>query len=328
MTEKSKSQSDWPSVNALVEPIVQGLIEDARALRVGVSKGSLGECRIDCGVHTIGGLEAGRRMAEICLGGLGRVSLEATDLKSNWPFVVTVHTGQPVLAGLGAQYAGWSLSAKVDGKKYNVLGSGPARALGSSEKLFDELGYRDTANSATLVLEADGPPPEALVEEVAKACKVKPDRCTFIYAPTSSLAGTVQIVARCLEVALHKAHELYFPLDNIVDGIASAPLPPPAPDFIVAMGRTNDAIIYGGRIQLYVSGGAREARDLAENLPSLQSKDYGKPFADIFGAVKGDFYAIDPMLFSPAMVTVTALETGESFQAGRIDDAILSRSFS
>ena len=87
-------------------------------------------------------------------------------------------------------------------------------------------------------------------------------------------------------------------------------------------------IIYGGRVQLYVSGGASEARELAEKLPSMQSKDYGKPFADIFGAVKGDFYAIDPMLFSPAMVTVTALETGESFKAGRIDDPILSRSFS
>lgn len=327
LTDKSKSQSDWPSVNALVEPIVQGLIEEATALRVSVSKGSLGECRIDCGVHTTGGLEAGRRMAGICLGGLGRVSLETTNIESDWPFVVTVHTSQPVLACLGSQYAGWSLSAKVDGKNYNVLGSGPARALGSSEKLFDELGYRDKSDSATLVLEADGPPPEALVEEVAKACKVKPDRCTFIYAPTSSLAGTVQVVARCLEVALHKANELHFPLDDIVDGLATAPLPPPAPDFIVAMGRTNDAIIYGGRIQLYVSGAAREARELAEKLPSLQSKDYGKPFADIFGAVKGDFYAIDPMLFSPAMVTVTALETGESFEAGRIDDAILSRSF-
>ena len=132
MIDKSKSQSDWPSVNALVEPVVQGLIEDARALRVSVSKGSLGECRIDCGVRTTGGLEAGRRMAEICLGGLGRVSLETTNIESDWPFVVTVHTSQPVLACLGSQYAGWSLSAKVDGKKYNVLGSGPARALGSS----------------------------------------------------------------------------------------------------------------------------------------------------------------------------------------------------
>jgi methenyltetrahydromethanopterin cyclohydrolase len=233
-----------------------------------------------------------------------------------------------VLACLGSQYAGWSLSADDKGKKYHVLGSGPARALGSTEKLFDELGYRDDADSACLVLEADRAPPAALVEQVAEACKVSTEVLTIIYAPTSSLAGTVQIAARCLEVALHKSHELHFPLHHIVDGMATAPLPPPAPGFVAAMGRTNDAIIYGGRVQLYVSGSAKAAKGLADELPSLKSKDYGRPFADIFAAVKGDFYAIDRMLFSPAKVTVTALESGESFEGGHIDTAILSRSFS
>jgi methenyltetrahydromethanopterin cyclohydrolase len=317
----------WPSVNAKVAPRVQALINDASALRVEVSRGSLGECRIDCGVRAVGGIEAGRRMAEICLGGLGRVALETTNTESAWPFMVTVHTSQPVLACLGSQYAGWSLSADDNGKKYNVLGSGPARAMGSSEKLFQELGYRDKADIAVLVVEADRPPPKALVKHVAEACKLSPDRLTFIYAPTASLAGTVQIAARCLEVALHKSHELQFPLDDIVDGIATAPLPPPASGFIEAMGRTNDAIIYGGRAQLYVRGEASAAKKLAEELPSLKSKDYGKPFADIFAAVKGDFYAIDRMLFSPAKVTVTALKTGESFEGGHIDNAVLSRSF-
>src|SRR5680860_1501951 len=174
--------------------------------------------------------------------------------------MVTVHTSQPVLACLGSQYAGWSLSGEDNGKKFNVLGSGPARAMGSSEKLFEELGYRDKAESACLVLEAEGPPPAALVEEVAKACGLSPDRLTFVYAPTSSLAGTVQIAARCLEVALHKSHELHFPLENIVDGMATVPVPPPTPGFIEAMGRTNDAIIYAGRAQLFVEGDADAAK--------------------------------------------------------------------
>lgn len=325
---REEHKTGWPSVNEDAIPLVEALIRQARALRVDVSKGPLGECRIDCGVRAIGGLEAGRRMAAICLAGLGTVSLETTELSDPWPFVVTVHTSQPMLACLASQYAGWSLSAKdANGKSYHVLGSGPARALGSSEKLFDEIGYRDHADSAVMVLEANSPPPEALVAHVAEACKVRPERLTFVYAPTSSLAGTVQIAARCLEVALHKAHELHYPLDHIVDGVATAPLPPPAPEFVAAMGRTNDAIIYGGRVQLFVSGEEDAARELAENLPSLRSKDYGKPFAELFAAVKGDFYAIDPMLFSPAMVTVTALKTGKSFEAGHIDPAILSRSF-
>ncbi|MGH6734668.1 MAG: methenyltetrahydromethanopterin cyclohydrolase [Methyloceanibacter sp.] len=318
---------ELPSVNAKVEPLVRALIDDADALRIGVTQGSLGETLIDCGVKAVGGLEAGRQLAEVCLGGLGKVTIETTNTEATWPFMVTVHTSQPVIACLGSQYAGWSLSVDDNGKKFNVLGSGPARAMGSSEKLFEELGYRDEASSAALVIEADKAPPRALVEHVAKACKLPPERLTILYAPTSSLAGTVQIAARCLEVALHKAHELHFPLKHIVDGIATAPLPPPTPGFVEAMGRTNDAIIYGGRAQLYVTGDARAAKKLADELPSLKSKDYGKPFAELFAAVKGDFYAIDPMLFSPARVTVTALKSGESFESGHIDTAILSRSF-
>ena len=96
---------------------------------------------------------------------------------------------------------------------------------------------------------------------------------------------------------------------------------------IAAMGRTNDAIIYAGRVQLMVTGPAAEARALAEQLPSKNSRHHGEPFAAIFKRFKGDFYAIDPMLFSPAAVTVTALETGESFHAGHLDLNLLDACF-
>ena len=62
----------------------------------------------------------------------------------------------------------------------------------------------------------------------------------------------MQIVARVLEVALHKVHTLGFPLEQVRDGSGSAPVPPPAPDFLNAMGRTNDAIIFGGVVELFV----------------------------------------------------------------------------
>ena len=318
-----------PSLNTHVAPLVQDLIDNADALRVGVSKGSLGETLIDCGVGSVGGLEAGRRLAEICLGGLGVVSFETANTTDRWPFLVSVHTSQPVLACLGSQYAGWSLSGQDgDGNDFYVLGSGPARAMGSSEPLFEELKYRDRAETATLVIEADKAPPAAVVEEVAKACGLPTEKLVFLFAPTSSLAGTVQVAGRSLEVALHKAHELHFPLEHIVDGLATVPIPPPIPGFVEAMGRTNDAIIYGGRAHLYVEGDEAAAKKLAEELPSANSKDYGKPFAEIFAAVKGDFYQIDPMLFSPAKVTVTALSTGKSFEGGAIDETVLNRSFS
>jgi methenyltetrahydromethanopterin cyclohydrolase len=239
-----------------------------------------------------------------------------------WPLTVQVRSSQPVLACLGSQYAGWNLSN--DG--YFAMGSGPARALARVEPLFQTLAYRDTASAAVLLLETAKPPPEAVVEKVAKATGLEPGKLTFLFAPTQSLAGTAQIVARVLEVALHKANDLKFPLENIVDGIGAAPLPSPHPDFLTAMGRTNDAIIYGGSVQLFVKGSAKAAEELTHQLPSRASRDYGQPFAEIFSRFKGDFYAIDPLLFSPAEIVVTAIDTGDTFRAGERDLYMLERS--
>jgi methenyltetrahydromethanopterin cyclohydrolase len=80
-------------------------------------------------------------------------------------------------------------------------------------------------------------------------------------------------------------------------------------------------------VQLFVTGPAARARQLAQSLPSTNSKDHGRPFAEIFRAYEGDFYKVDPMLFSPALALVTALETGETFRAGKIDQGLIDASF-
>jgi methenyltetrahydromethanopterin cyclohydrolase len=315
------------SVNALAGPIVDRLIAESTKLRCLVSKGERGETLIDAGTKVPGGIEAGLMLAEICLGGLGTVTLTPFLASPNWPFHLTVRTTDPVIACLGSQYAGWSLAHGEGKGAFFALGSGPGRALASKEALYKDLGYKDTADRATLVLEGDRPPPVEVVDKVAKDCGVAPEKLTFIYAPTRSLAGGVQVVSRVLEVAMHKVHELKFPLSHVIDGIATAPLSPPHPDFVTAMGRTNDAIIYGGQAHLFVSGPASEAKELAAALPSTTSRDYGRPFAEVFKAYKGDFYKIDPTLFSPASALVTAVETGETFRAGHIDLALLDASF-
>jgi methenyltetrahydromethanopterin cyclohydrolase len=177
------------------------------------------------------------------------------------------------------------------------------------------------------VLEVDRAPPAAVVEKVALDCELPAERLTFILTPTRSLAGTVQIVARVLEVALHKAHTLRFPLNRIVDGAGFAPLPPPSPDFLTAMGRTNDAILFGGSVTLFVDTTDDEARALASALPASASRDYGKPFARIFSDFEYDFYRIDPLLFAPAEVLVCNVASGKSFRAGTRDAARLAESF-
>lgn len=310
------------SLNDNAQRIAEGMIHDAERLRILVSKGPSGECLIDTGAKAEGSVEAGLRMAEAAMGGLGSVSLRLDRSLPKWPFSMEVRSSQPVLACLGSQYAGWNLSSE----NYFAMGSGPGRALARVEPLYQSLPYRDTASAAVLILETADPPPPVLVAKVAQATGIPADKLTFLFARTQSLAGTVQIVARVLEVALHKANDLKFPLENVVDGIGAAPVPAPHPDFLAAMGRTNDAIIYGGIVQLFVRGTAKDARSLAEKLPSKASRDHGRPFAEIFKAFKGDFYAIDPLLFSPAEVIVTAVDTGDTFRTGGRDLNMLERS--
>jgi methenyltetrahydromethanopterin cyclohydrolase len=314
------------SVNALSAPLVVQLIADARRLRIGVDHLENGTAIVDAGIGQAGSLEAGRRIAELCMAGLGRVRLSTSNHFANWPWQVEVASSQPVLACMASQYAGWSLSV-VTPEKFAALGSGPARALARKEPLFEELGYEDEADRACLVLEADRYPPENLAQKVADDCKVDPAALTLVLTPTGSLAGVVQITARVVEVAMHKAHELGFPLDAIVEGMGCAPLPPPVADGLTAMGRTNDTILFGGQVHLFVNAADTDAQDLARGLPSSNSADYGKPFAEVFADYRYDFFEIDPLLFSPAKVAVTSLESGETFHAGRLDADLLARSF-
>lgn len=316
-----------PSVNEAAAPMMQSLIDDADRLRLIVHELDSGPVIVDAGIEAQGGLEAGRRIAEICMGGLGQVSVQVSQTFPRWPLHVTVHTANPVLACLGSQYAGWSLSGEASDKRFQAMGSGPARALAAKEPLFAELEYRDTAASACLVLEVDTHPPASVVEKVIRDCGISAERLRLILTPTTSLAGTVQIVARVLEVAMHKLHTLGFPLGQVIDGAGTAPLPPPGADFLNAMGRTNDAILFGGWVQLYVDCEDDDAEALANGLPSGNSRDYGKPFGETFREYKFDFYQIDPLLFAPAAALVTNLKTGNSFHAGMLDHVLLERSF-
>lgn len=317
----------YPSVNALTAPLVERLVADAEVLRLAVTQEAGGARMVDAGAGVRGSIEAGRRMAEICLGGLGTVTISPSGPVSSWPYSVVVHASDPVIACLGSQYAGWSLADETGDSGFFALGSGPGRAVAVVEDLYKELGYRDTASKTALVLEAASGPPASVVAKVAEAAGLKPEDVTFIFAPTQSLAGSTQVVARVLEVALHKAHTVGFDLHKIVDGIGSAPLSPQHPDFIRAMGRTNDAIIYGGRVQLFVEADEADARQLAEQLPSTNSSDHGAPFAEIFARVNGDFYKIDGALFSPAEVIVTSVNTGKSFRGGRLMPELVEASF-
>ncbi|WP_250440785.1 methenyltetrahydromethanopterin cyclohydrolase [Caballeronia sp. AZ1_KS37] len=319
------------SVNASSERLVARLIDDAARLHVDATRTDGGTVIVDAGVNAKGSADAGILIARICMGGLGRVARRsAFDDAPLWPSFIEVHTSNPVLACLASQYAGWSLSAtkeQTGGKKFFSLGSGPARALACKEPLFDELGYRDRHDRGALVMEVDRLPPQVVIDKVLNDCGLAPDKLVIAVTPTQSVAGTVQVVARVVEVALHKTHVLGVDLAEIVEGSGSAPLPPPAPDGIQAMGRTNDAILYGGRVHLTVKSDA-VAKRLAAELPSSNARDYGRPFAEIFTSFNYDFYQIDPALFAPAEAWVSSLESGATYHGGKVDKPLLDAQWS
>ncbi|MSP85898.1 MAG: methenyltetrahydromethanopterin cyclohydrolase [Methylotenera sp.] len=315
------------SVNQLSAPLRNTLLAQADILQLGIVKHASGCTIVDAGIQHAGSAEAGRIIAEICMGGLGEVHLQ-TDTRfeppfSSWPYAISVSSLQPVIACLASQYAGWALSHE----NFFSLGSGPARALAQREDLFKTLAYQDAATSTCIVLETDKIPPMEVIEKIVRDTKIAAQHLTVILTPTTSIAGVVQIVGRVLEVALHKAHTLHFPLENIISGSGLAVLPPVAADFMTAMGRTNDAILFGGSVNLTVKGDDIAAAALASNLPSSASKDYGKTFYEVFKAVNMDFYKIDPLLFSPAKVTILNVETGRVFEAGQLNVDLLKQSF-
>ena len=312
------------SLNDRALELADRLVADAEAARVAVSTLPNGTRVIDCGAQAAGGFEAGRAFGEVCMAGLGRVEYAPLVLDGRWFPGVTVTTDRPAVACLAAQYAGW----RLDRDGYFAMGSGPGRALIRAEELYDDLDWDERASAAVLCLETREPPPAEVADFVAERAGVPPAALTLLIAPTASVAGGVQIAARVVETALHKLHELDFDVRRVVAGFGSCPLPPVAGDDMAALGRTNDAMLYGGQVHLTVEGDDDDAlRALVERLPASASSDYGEPFGKVLKAANYDFYAIDPLLFSPAQIRLTSAGSGRSFEAGRVNLEVLERSF-
>ncbi len=312
------------SLNDRALELADRLAADAEAARAQVTTLSNGTRVIDCGAQAAGGFEAGRYLAEVCMAGLGKVAYAPLVIEGRWLPALTVTTDHPAVACLAAQYAGW----RLDRDGYFAMASGPGRALIRAEELYDDLDWDEHASAAVLCLETREPPPPEVADFVAERAGVPPAALTLLMAPTASVAGSVQIAARVVETALHKLHELDFDVRRVVAGFGSCPVPPVAQDDMAAIGRTNDAVLYGGQVHFTVEADDDDAlRALVERLPASASSDYGEPFGKVLKAADFDFYAIDPLLFSPAQIRLTSVGSGRSFEAGGVNLEVLERSF-
>lgn len=305
--------------------LIESICSQALTLRVQKSQ-IAGALIVDAGNGVPGSIEAGLVAARVCMGDAANVSIVAEDAdRFASDISVMVRTDQPLYACLGGQYAGWPVSAG----KYFAMGSGPMRMARGREEMLIELGLSESPSLAAGVLESTELPTAAVVELIANDTGLQPEQLAILVAPSGSIVGSIQVVARSIETAMHKLHSLKFDVRTIFSAVGAAPVPPPAKpnDVIGGIGRTNDSILYGGRVTLWVDCDQAAIDAVAESVPSISSNDYGRPFAAIFKDYGYDFYKVDPQLFSPAVVTIINRRSGVARRFGKINTEVLRQSF-
>ena len=313
------------SVNSLAWKLLDKLIENAGLYRVNETKAENGATIIDAGIEAEGGFQAGKLITEICMGGCGKAKIAYRQYGDFELPSISVDTDNPIIATLGSQYAGWQI--KEDG--YFAIGSGPARALAlKPKKIYDEIGYKDDFDKAVVVLETEKRPPTETLEQIARDCKVPNEDLAVILTPTTSVAGSTQVAGRIVETGIHKLRRIGVDPNKIQHAWGVAPIPPVHPKFANAMSRTNDAILYGGTTYYVLEyENEKELVRILKEAPSESSKDYGRPFIEIFKEARCDFYKVDPNLFAPAVMIVNNTLTGNTYRNGNVNTKLLAESF-
>ncbi|WP_129112965.1 methenyltetrahydromethanopterin cyclohydrolase [Halegenticoccus tardaugens] len=306
------------SINRMAIELVDEALDFADELGMVAYELDSGATVLDFGVDADGGIEAGLLLTEIQTAGLATIQTRMGDVAGAPLPHVELATDHPGVALLGSQKAGWELEfGDFDG-----LGSGPARALVGEETDFERLGYYDEFDLTVLAVESVDLPTDEVAAHVADLAGVAE---TAVFLPayaTGSVAGSVSIAARAAELAVFRLSELgYDPLD-VLSVSGSAPVAPVSYDEGVAMGRTNDALAYGGRVYLHV----REGFDRFDEVPSTAADEYGTPFEEIFESAGWDFYDLPETVFAPAQVTID-VANGPTHVHGATNEDLLAASF-
>jgi len=315
------------SINREAMKLVRTLLANPDPLGVAVSRLSNGSTLIDMGQQVPGSWLAGKYYAEITMGGLGMLSFETFPIPINGVRLpaVRVQIDFPLLACVASQIAGWPLSA---GDGAPIL-CGPARALHKTpDSHFHSIDYRDNHHEAVIAIQTEKNIQPEWAEQIADSCNVTAEHLYILVAPNNSLVCAIQVAARSVEQAIHRLEEEGLPLATIQSAHGFAVLPPLVEDDLVAMGRINDALLYGAEatFQLRYPDDPFLA-DLAQKVVSTASSVYGHPFAQIYLDAGRDFYKIPLTSHSPAVVHLNNMVNGRTHSAGHINETVLAASF-
>lgn len=324
-------QMAWPKQMLLetaprLDALLHSLQRDAPSLGISVTKQAASPLLIDCGIDTPGSWEAGRRLVEICHGGMARARLDTTDL-AGWIFPsLLVDSWLPARSTLGLQ-----LSLPLSEISDAIRVSGPIRAAFATSP--NKRGPLPLA-WRTAVVESDRRPSLHVARAVATRAGLSTDELVLVVVPPGGPTGSTQIAGRGNESVLFTLQESLKIDAACVSAIAgSVPIAPAAdphidrPDFPVL---PDDFIHYAGMatVSLRLPSGS-SVSELADQLVFRSCKHHGRLFAELLAAAGGVFEAIPDLtdVNKIAQITVHDVATGAIARAGTIEPQILLRAW-
>jgi len=266
---------------------------------------------IDFGIKNEFHEDVGEKIAKVCMGSLGSVKIDDNEIYVKIP-------KNPSIATMSCQMAGWSIKLN----RINALGSGPARILAKKpSSIIERIGYYEKSDRALLILEL-----ETDVFPSVNVCRniLIETEANELYIPifkTKSTTGLINIMARVVEMGIFRLYNLGYDINRIRYAEGKCIIPEPDDDI---MFKSNDAIIYNGRVKIEANEWDPE---LTERAVSSSSKFYGKSFREIFEQSGCDFYNINPDIFAPAVLEVEDISSGEVYRAGKCHSLIKRRIF-
>jgi methenyltetrahydromethanopterin cyclohydrolase len=315
------------SINREAMKTVRSILEDADGLGIAVHRLDNGSTAIDMGLEVKGGWRAAELYTLVTIAGLGTVSYEPFELDGRMLTAVRVMIDHPLEACVASQIAGWRLESP--GKEHAAILAGPGRALNraSLDHYFEWTDYRDDHHEAVVAIQTSEPIRSEMADLIASSCEVGAENLFVLYAPNRSLVCAVQVAARIVEQTLHRLAEEGMDLRCLRSAYGFGVVPPLVDDDLLAMGRINDSLLYGGISNIAVESTDELCAEIVGKIVSEASGAYGRPFVEIYEDADRDFYEIPIELHSPAETHLNNLATGRTFSAGRINHEVLATSF-
>ncbi len=316
------------SVNQEAVRIVkEQIIPRAEMLNCKVHTLENGATVIDMGVNVPGGYQAGKLFVEATIGGMGVVQFGEFKLGDIELPSIDVYIDRPQEATLVSQFSGWKMDTIDPETNIVSIGSGPARAIAKNDIFSSYWDYTDIHHEAVFGAQTTVLPDEAVAEQIAKECNLPTENIYILAARTGSLTGSIQICSRTVEASTWRICRKGFDLKNIISGMGTCPIAPVSSSELIAMDRTNTALLYGVTVRYTVDCEDSEIEEVLEQLPFNASKRFGEDFLDIYEEGKRDFYIVDKDIHTVAYYEFNNVRTGNAFSAGELREDKLKISF-